>query len=148
MSSIMEKIKETRILAAIGIVGVILGVIFPYIKYTFWGYTTSITLWNYWQGKVMMALALANLLLIFKDVVQKYIPALFNTSIGEKVASMNNPKTSLIPTIIIAVITIYLHVSVADGFSFDVLGLGFYLLWIGTISLALYAFLHKGDMVN
>ncbi len=148
MSSIMDKIKNTRILATIGIAGVILGVIFPYIKYTFWGYTTSITLWNYWQGKIMMVLALANVLLIFKDIVEKYVPALFNTSIGAKVANMNNPKTSLIPTIIIAIITIYLHATVADGFSLDILGMGFYFLWIGTICLIAYAFLHKGDMTS
>ncbi len=36
MNNIIEKCKTTRILAIIGVIGLFLGVILPYGKYTFW----------------------------------------------------------------------------------------------------------------
>lgn len=144
MNNIMEKLRTTRILGAIGVAGLILGTIMPYVKYNIFGYKYTITLWEYWEGKVIMILAIANLLFIFKDLVEKYIPALFNTNIGRKIAEINNPKYSLIPTILVAIFAIYLT-SYLSIDSFKYYNIGFYLVWIGTISLVAYAFLHKKD---
>ncbi len=141
MNDIIEKMKNTRILAIVGIAGLILGTIFPYVSYSFFGSSLSISLWDYWQGKVVLVLAIANLLFIFRDVVEKYIPSLFNTDIGKKIADMNNSKGSLVPTILAVIFVLYLQIRL--DVDFDNYSLGFYLLWIGVIALVAYAFLHK-----
>mgnify|MGYP004503072777 FL=1 len=144
MNNIIEKCKKTRILGAIGIAGLVLGTIMPYVKYNIWGYKYSISLWGYWEGKIIMLLALANLLFIFKDLVKKYVPSLFNSNIGKKIQDCDNPKFSLIPTVIAAVFAIYMT-STLGMKSFKYYNIGFYAMWIGTISLVAYAFLHKQD---
>ena len=146
MNNIMEKLKTTRILGAIGIVGLILGTIMPYVKINIFGYKYSVSLWGYWEGKVIMFLAIANLLFIFKDLVEKYIPALFNTRIGEKIKDLDNPKYSLIPTVLSAIFAIYLT-SILDIENFKYYNIGFYSIWIGTLSLVVYAILHKNDEI-
>ena len=144
MNNIIEKCNSTRILAAIGIAGLVLGTITPYVKYNIFGYKYSISLWGYWEGKIIMVLALANLLFIFKDLVEKYVPFLFNNWVGRKVQDCDNPKFSLIPTVLVAIFAIY-ETSVLGIDSFKYYNLGFYTMWIGVISLVAYAFLHKTD---
>ena len=136
---VIDKLKNTRILAIIGIIGVILGTVVPYISIWFY----DITLFDYWQGKVIMFLAIVDLLFIFKDYVEKYVPALFDTPAGKKVKEWDKPKYTLVPTIIIALISLWLTVSL--GRSFKYYTIGFYLLWIGTICLIVYAILNKNS---
>lgn len=145
MNNIIEKVKNTRILATIGIAGLILGTIFPYVSYSFFGSSVNISMWNYWEGKIVLILAIANLLFIFKDFVGKYIPSLFNTNIGKKIADIDNPKVSLVPTILAVVFVVYLQIRLDIGFGNY--GIGFYLLWIGIIALLAYAFLHRKKMI-
>ena len=144
MNNIIEKFKTTRILATIGIIGLILGTIMPYAKYSIFGYKYSISLWGYWEGKIVMILAIANLLFIFKDIVEKYMPKLFDTNIGKKIQNLDNPKYSLVPTVLATIFAIYLTTTLSIS-SFKYYNIGFYSLWIGTISLVAYAFLHKKD---
>jgi hypothetical protein len=146
MKNIIEKCKTTRILGAIGIIGLILGSIMPYVKYDFWGYSYSVTLVEFWQGKFIIILAIANLLFIFKDVVEKYIPALFNSEIGRKIQECDNQKYSLIPTVLSTIFAIYLTSTMGTS-SFGYYNIGFYAMWIGTISLVAYALIHKKDNV-
>lgn len=147
MNNIMEKCKTTRILGAIGIGGLILGTLMPYVKYNIFGYKYSISLWGYWEGKIIMLLALANLLFIFKDIVEKYAPFLFNNGIGRKIQKCENAKLSLIPTVLSAMFAIYVT-SILGIDSFKYYNIGFYAMWLGTISLVAYAFLHKKDDEN
>ncbi len=93
MSNIMEKIRTTRILGAIGIAGLILGIILPYIKYEIWGY-----------------------------------------------------KLSIIPTVLSAIFAIYVTSEIGIE-ALEYCNLGFYAMWIGTISLVGYAFLHRKEDV-
>ncbi len=144
MNNIIEKCRTTRILGVIGIVGLILGIILPYVKFDIFGYKYSISLWGYWEGKIMMLLTIANFLFIFKDIVEKYIPSLFNSVFGQKIRDCKNSKFSLIPTVLTAVFAIYLTTTL-DVESFGYYNLGFYAMWLGTLSLVGYAFLHKND---
>ena len=145
MNNILEKCKNTRILATIGIVGLILGTMMTYVKFSLWGFTESISLWGYWEGKIVLLLALANVLLIFRDIVEKYIPSLFNTSFGKKLANIKNPKASLVPTILAVAFAAYLHMHLDIDTEYASYGLGFYSLWVGSISLVAYAILHKKE---
>ncbi len=149
MSNIIEKCRTTRILGAIGVIGLVLGTIMPYVSYNIFGYQYTISLWGYWEGKIIMILTIANLLFIFKDVVEKYAPFLFNSELGRKIKECENPKFSLIPTVLCAIFAIYITL-VMDVSSFKYYSIGFYAMWIGTISLVAYAFLHKknGDTSN
>jgi len=90
-----------------------------------------------------LIIAIANLLFIFKDFVEKYIPSLFNTGIGKKIKNINNPKASLIPTFLGAAFAVYLTLKLDVEFS--AYSLGFYSMWIGVICLVAYAILHKNN---
>lgn len=147
MKDIIEKCKTTRLLAAIGIIGLVLGTIMPYVKYNIFGYKYSISLWGYWEGKIVMLLAIANLLFIFKDMVEKYVPFLFNNGLGRKIQELDNPKYSLIPTVLIAIFAVYETTQLGIE-SFKYYNIGFYCLWIGVISLVAYAILHKKEDYN
>lgn len=144
MNNVIEKCKTTRILGAIGIICLILGTIMPYVRYNIWGYTYSLSLCEYWEGKIVMLLAIANLLFIFKDLVEKYIPALFNTYIGKKLKDLDSHKYSLIPTFLAAAFAIYLTLQLGID-SFKYYNIGFYLMWLGTISLIAFSLVHKKD---
>lgn len=143
MDNLLNKLKNTRLLAGIGVVCMILGTMFSYVSYNIWGYSYDISLWDYWEGKVIFLIAVANLLFIFKDFVEKYIPSLFNTSIGKKIKDINNPKASLVPTILGAIFAVYLTSKL--NVSFSNYSLGFYSMWIGVICLVAYAIIHKNN---
>lgn len=145
MNSVLEKMRNTRLLAGIGIVCLILGTFFSYVSYSIWGYTYQLSLFDYWEGKIILIIAIANLLFIFKDFVEKYIPSLFKSGIGRKIADINNPKASLVPTIAAAAFALYLTLKL--DVSFSNYSLGFYSLWLGVIALVAYAFLHRNNEV-
>lgn len=143
MNNVLDKLKNTRLLAGIGIAGMILGTMLSYVSYNIWGYTYDIALWDYLEGKIILIIAIANLLFIFKDFVEKYIPSLFNTGIGKKIKDINNPKASLVPTFLGAAFAVYLTLKLDVEFSNY--SLGFYSLWIGVICLVAYAIVHKNN---
>lgn len=141
MDKFLEKCKNTRLLAGIGVVCLILGTMLSYVNYEIWGYSYQISLFDYWEGKIVLLIAIANLLFIFKDFIEKWVPSVFNTSFGKKIAEINNPKASLVPTIAAAAFALYLTLKL--DVSFSNYSLGFYSLWLGVIALVAYAFLHK-----
>lgn len=141
MNNVLDKIKNTRLLAGIGVVCMILGTMFSYVSYNIFGYVYDISLWDYLEGKIILIIAIANLLFIFKDVVEKYIPSFFNTSVGKKIKDINNPKASLVPTLLGAAFAIYLTLKLDVEFS--AYSLGFYSLWFGVICLVAYPIIHK-----
>lgn len=144
----MEVIRNKRILGAIGIICLILGMFLPYITISFWGYSQSISLWGYWEGKIMLVLTIANMLFIFKDYIEKYIPQLCETKLGQMISKFDNPKFSLIPTIIIILFGIYLYTTLEFDSSLTKPGVGFYVSLAGAIILVLHAFLYKGNKVQ
>ena len=139
----MEFIRHKRLLALIGIITLILGTMLPYFTFSLLGYSQSISLWGYWEGKVIVVLTLANALFIFKDFIEKYIPQLFTTNLGRKIANVTNPKVSLIPTILVVGFVIYLNTKFDFNSEYLKNGLGFYLLWLGIICLVAHAILYK-----
>jgi len=90
----------------------------------------------------MMALTIANLLFIFKDVVKKYAPQLYASNIGQKIENAN-PKFSIVPTILVVAFTIYLTVRLDVDTTYIKHSTGFYALWLGIICLGAHSFLYK-----
>lgn len=74
-----------------------LGTILSYYQYSFLGYSIKICLYKYLEGKIVIALTVANLLFIFKDLVEKYTPQMFNSNIGGKIKNANS-KLAIVPT--------------------------------------------------
>lgn len=138
----MDKIKETRILALIGLICVFVGVITPYITFSILGYVRSLALWEYWEGKAIIVLLLANVLFIFRDYVEKYVPQLFKSELGKKIKDAN-PKLAIVPVVLIAAITIYMTSTIGVSSSYAKHGLGFYSLWIGVICLVGHTVFYK-----
>lgn len=142
MDKVKDKVMNTKILAVIGIACMILGTFFAYI--TFWG--LSISLLKYWEGYVIIIMAIANALIIFQTYAEKYMPKIFRGKFGQFLASIENQKVSLIPTAIVAILVIYLHTTVKS--SYISYGFGFYLELIGIISLVAYPFVYKGEAIS
>lgn len=140
----MEVIKNKRILALVGISCLFLGSAIPYYKFTLLGYSYNISLWNYWEGKIIVILILANTMFIFKDYLQKYVPHVFNSSLGKKIENANS-KLAIIPTILVALFVVYLtaHLNVTSEYIKH--GLGFYTLWIGVVSLVGHVIFYKSS---
>lgn len=138
----MEKLKNTRLLGGIGIIALLLGVILPYVKFSFFGYSQTISLWGYWEGKIIILLIVANTLFIFKDYVDKYVPQLFNSNIGRTIKNANE-KLVLVPTILVVIFAIYLYTTIDVDSKYLEHGLGFWLLWMGVILLVAHSFIYK-----
>ncbi len=143
----MEVIKNKRILALVGIAGLILGCFLPYYTVSVFGYTQSISLWGYWEGKIVLVLTLANALFIFQDFIEKYVPQLFNNWVGNIVQKAKNPKFALVPTILAAVFAISLIIRLDVDSEYIKYGLGFYILWVGIIALVGHAIFYKNKNV-
>ena len=139
----MEVIRNKKILALIGIIALLLGTFLPYITLSLWGYSQSISLWGYWEGKVVLILTLANALFIFNDWIEKYLPQLFDNSVGKLVKKANNPKFSLIPTVLVAGFAVYMLININVDSEYLKYGLGFYLLWVGIIALVGHSIFYK-----
>lgn len=138
----MDKLKNTRILGAIGIVCLFFGTTLPYVTFKILGRSANITLWGYWEGKIMMILIIFNALFIFRDYVEKYIPQLFDSSIGRIVKNMND-KFAIMPTILIVIFAVYVYSRLNIASKYMSFGIGFYILCLGVISLVLYTILYK-----
>lgn len=145
----MKVIKNKKVLALVGICCLILGVFLPYFTITIWGYSESYSLWSYWEGKVILILTLANALFIFGDFIEKRVPQLFNNSVGKLVKKANNPKFSLVPTILTVLLLIYMLVEIGTDYSeFLKYGLGFWMNWIGIAALIGHAIFYKKPEVQ
>ena len=144
----MEMLKNKKVLGLVGIISLVIGTFLPYFKISLWGYSKTIPLWGYWEGKIVLALTLANALYIFKDWIKTYIPQLFENNIGRIIEKNNNPKLSLIPTILIACFAGYLLINIETDSEFIKHGLGFYVIWIGVFSLIGHALIYKGNGIT
>ncbi len=141
----MEVLKSKRILALVGLICLFLGVVMPYFQISIFGYSYEIKLLNFWEGKVMLVLIAANVIFIFRDYIKKYVPQLFNTSLGSKIQNAS-PKLAIIPTIGVAVFAVWLFISLDVDTTYLKHGLGFWCLWIGVICLVGHTFLYKKDL--
>ena len=141
----MEVLKSKRILALVGLICLFLGVVMPYFQISIFGYSYEIKLLNFWEGKVMLVLITANVIFIFRDYIEKYVPQLFNTSLGSKIQNAS-PKLALIPTIGVAVFAVWLFISLDVDTTYLKHGLGFWCLWIGVICLVGHTLLYKKDL--
>lgn len=143
----MEVLKNKRILAVIGIVCLILGLILPYYYFSAFGFSYSTSLWGYLEGKIILVLTLVNALFIFKDFIEKFAPKLFKSNIGQKIANVKNPKLSLIPLVLIIIFVFYLNSQMIQYVSLKK-GIGFYLLWVGIIAMGAHGLIYKGSNTN
>ncbi len=140
MKQIMEKVKSTKILAIIGIILAILGTLIPYAKIDLWRTTKSFSLIQESKGWFILAISIIQVLICLHNVIEKYIPKLYANKVGEIIKK--NQKVSIIPTIIILIITILEYNKVSG---FVTLQLGFYLLILSCISMLLYPFIYKNN---
>lgn len=133
----MDKIRNSKILGIVGNAVLLVGTFLPMYTVSLFGISQSI---SYVQGDgiFVILLAVIALLMIFAD------------KLADKVAffgKLTNPKLTLIPTAISAILLIIAVTSVSSTgygslFSF---GIGFYLMIIGLVAAAVYPFLYKGE---
>lgn len=140
--------KNTRFLAVLGLTCSFLCIFFNYIKYTVLGLAVKIKLIEFLEGKLMILLIILNLMFIFKDYVKKYVPKLFENNIGRKIYNINNQKWILIPVGLSVIFAFVVKGETKTEFLNTTYGLGFYLMWLGVISLVAYAFIYKNDKIK
>lgn len=138
----MDIIKNKKVLAIAGLVSLFLGIVLPYYSVEVWGYKQTIAVFKYWPGKLVLALIVLNILVIFKNEIKRFIPKIYEVSIGKKIDE-GGQKYSLVPTILSVACIIYLTIDLHVDSSYVKNGLGFYLLWVGVALLVAHAFIYK-----
>ena len=140
--------KNTRFLAALGLACSFLCIFFTYVKYTVLGMAVKIKLIDFFEGKLMILLILLNLMFVFKDYVKKYLPKLFQNNLGKKIENINDQRLTLIPTILMVIFAFVVKGETKVEFLNIKYGLGFFLMWLGVISLVIYAFIYKNNNIK
>ena len=147
MEKIMKCLKETKILGIIGNLILVISVFLPVISVSvsIFGFSQSQSL-SYIDGDdiFVLILAIINIIMIFANKLESKVPF---------IAKLTNPKLSLIPTIIIAILMLILTSNSSkllgnkdySSFANIKFNFGFYLLWLGTIASAIYPFLYKSS---
>ena len=149
MEKIMHYLKETKLLGLIANIILVISVFLPIITVTvsLFGFSHSETI-SYIKGDgiFILILAIINIILIFANKLADKIPFM---------SKLTNPKYSLVPTAIIALLLIILMSNKGkllgnDYSTFATIkyNIGFYLLWLGTIASAAYPFLYKDTNSN
>ena len=145
----MDFIKNKRYLALAGLICLLLGTFLPIfvVSSTIISYSVSISLIKYWEGKVILALIVLNAMFIFKDYIKKYVPKMFESDFGRRIDGANQ-KMSLIPTVLSALMAIYLTSTLSGVENYSYVkysyGIGFWLIWIGVVALIAHAILYTG----
>lgn len=153
MKEIISKLENKRILGAVGLGCLLVGLFLPYVTVKIFGFSESATLIQSLQGKLLFLAVVANAMFIFKDFVKKYIPKLFESNIGKKIDEAD-AKMGLIPAAVALVCLIWAYFDVKDAMGFGnsfakdafSYGLGFWIEWVGIIALAAHSFLYKGEV--
>ena len=135
----MDKLKNTKILGAVGLGLMFVATFLPYAvtKYI----AISVSLFGYWEGKITLLVCFVNLLFVFKNYVKQYVPQLFENGIAKSIENAK-PIYSLIPTGISALLNIRL-ISQVMSYSYITFGIGFYLMILGILCMVGYAILYK-----
>lgn len=143
----MDNLKNKRILAIVGLVCMFLGTILPFVTLKILGISSSASLWKYWEGKIVLLLIVVNGLFIFRDYIKKYVPQIFNSGFGKMIENANS-KLSIIPTLVAVVFVLYLTFNLNVDGKYIKFGLGFYVLWLGVISLVGHSIFYKGNITE
>lgn len=138
MDKVLSVLKNTKILGIIGAILLIIGNFFTFASVKVLWVEQSVSFIESGDGVFVLILGILALLIVFIDFILSKIPE------GKLkfLFKLRNQKIVLIPAIISAII---LFIDGSDAFEMGSAGLGFYLLLIGVIALAIYPFLYKGD---
>ena len=137
MDKVLSVLKNTKILGIIGAILLIIGNFFTFASVKVLWVEQSVSFIE-GNGVFVLILGILALLIVFIDFILSKIPE------GKLkfLFKLRNQKIVLIPAIISAII---LFIDGSESFELGSAGLGFYLLLIGVIALAIYPFLYKGD---
>lgn len=141
-TSILNKMKTTRILGIIGLILTYIGLMIPFAGIEVWGYeSTSAYMEVYDNGKGVMLLWLLTVIIMYSDIIAANWPR------GEKIMSLlKNQKAVLVPCVISLIILIATTVCLFSDYDDDVsLYPGYFISWLGLISTVAYALLYKGN---
>ena len=144
MEKVTTILKSTKILGIAGAILLIVGNFFNFATAEFLGIKASVTLiGDELECPWVLILGILALALVFIDFIIAKVPE----GKADFLKNLRNPKFALVPAILSAIILF----SQANGdagiidTSYVKAGFGFYLLVLGTIALAAYPFLYKGE---
>lgn len=141
----MDYLKKTRLLGVLGSILVIIAVFLPVatVSSSWVGVSESQGFISDGRGVATLILAIVNLVLMFSGFIAKMSKVKFFETLTE-------PKISLIPAGVIAIllITFGCDVMSAGSMTFGLakvsLSIGYWLMWIGTAACLVYPFICKG----
>ncbi len=92
------------------------------------------------DGVIVLIVSILAAIMLFSDLIAEKWPK------AEKVFNkLANPKFILIPTIISVICLIVAIVNMNDTYGLAHFSIGFFVIWIGLILTAVYAFLYKKE---
>lgn len=148
MDQVKDKVMNTKILGIVGAILTIIGVFLPFATVTasLFGYSASQSVsFIEGDGVFVLILSIIALVMIFANLIASKL----NGGIANFFKKLINPKLTLIPTIISAIILI-IDMSNADsvvgqtaGLATVSFGAGVWIMWIGLIATAAYPFVYK-----
>lgn len=145
MEKVKELIENKRILALVGILGNVLGIILPFYTITFFGYTSSAAAIDSWVGIVLLIFVILSGVVIFSDLIKSKFPEVLNNSFGKFIEKVNDPKFGFVPAVIIALFIIYLISKTKDFLNVLDFGIGFYLMCLGVLGFVGHGIFYKGN---
>ena len=137
MDKVLSVLKNSKILGIVGAILLIIGNFFTFASVKVLWVEQSVSFIE-GDGVFVLISGILALLIIFIDFILSKIPEGKLKFLFE----LRNQKFVLVPAIISAII---LFIDGSESFDYGSAGLGFYLLLIGVIALAIYPFLYKGD---
>jgi len=143
---IIEKLKNSRMLAVIGLAAITLALFLPYITITVYD-SISLSLIEYTEGKIVMIFIIFHAVVIFQDYIKKYVPR-FHTSGFNRIQDMDDSNLMLIAASLTVAYAIFLYFQIDVDTAFVNYGIGFWMLWIGILCLMIHAVLHKMHSVK
>ena len=137
----MDYLKNSKILGIVGNALVAVGCFLPFVSVSVFGISQSAS-YIQGDGAFVLILSIIALVMIFADKLVDKVPFL------EKV---KNPKLTLIPTALSAILVIIAVVNstsaggLGGGLVNVSFGFGFWMIVVGLVASAVYPFLYKGE---
>ena len=151
----MEVLKTKKYLGIAGVVILFLSVFFPFFVVQYGSFKEGVSLIKGWEGYVLVLMAIASAMIIFRDVLEEKLPQIYNTGFGSQVKSWGE-KGLFAPiafSILDVVITCVRVEAKLKAYSYGFIdlskyvkyGFGFWAAVIGIVLLIGYAVLYKGE---
>lgn len=148
MDKFLNKLKTTKIIGICGSLLIAIGTFLPIASTSVFDMTQKSSYLELGgDGIVILILSIISLLMIFADKLEKIIPIF---------SKIKNPKLTLIPTAICAIVFTITALNINSNQTYNILGIsvksnldfGFWFILLGIVILAIYPILYDDKLAS